>query len=181
MAQKFSEISMIANQFAQRLAVDMFRRNEVRTIVLADIIDMSNVRVVKRRRGFSFPNEPLHSVAIRGHFRRQNLQRNFAIQLCIMRQIHFTHSALANLCADFVTAKSYTGGKRHDSDHGDGITMRRSRSAKRGSERRLSNLGSTLRRASVPSRSLSAFSSQVKARSLSPRAAHISAIAADET
>src|SRR5256886_16968049 len=159
---------MVANQFAQRLAVDMFHRDEVRAIVLADLIDMSNVRVVKRRRSFSFANEPLHSVAIRGHFGRQNLQSNLAIELRVMRQINFTHSARANLCADFVTSKAYTGGKRHDSDHGDGITMRRSRSAKRGSERKLSNLGSTFRGASVPSPSLSAFSSQGKAWSLSP-------------
>src|SRR3989442_8219458 len=105
MAQKFSEISMVANQLAQRLAIDKFHRDEVRAIVLADLIDMSNVRMVKRRRGLSFANEPLHSVAIRGHFSRQNLQSNFAIQLCILRQINFAHSTLANLRADFVATK----------------------------------------------------------------------------
>ena len=73
MAQKLSQISVVADQFAQRQAVDKFHRDEVRAIVLADLIDVSNVRVVKRRGGFSFANEPLHSVAIGGNFRRQNL------------------------------------------------------------------------------------------------------------
>src|SRR5206468_10782845 len=130
---------------------------------LVDLVNCDDVRMIQRRSGLRLLHEPPHAIRMSSNIRRQNLQRNFAIQLCILRQINFTHSARANLCADFVTAKSYTGGKRHDSDHGDGITMRRSRSAKRGSERKLSNLGSTLRRASVPSRSLSAFSSQVKA------------------
>src|SRR2546422_11471096 len=119
--------------------------------------------MVQRRSSLRFLLEAMHSVVMSCNISGQNLQRDFTIELCILRQIHFAHSAFANLRADFVAAESYTGGKRHDSDHGDGITMRRSRSAKRGSERRLSNLGSTLRRASMPSRSLSAFSSQVKA------------------
>src|SRR5207244_3409356 len=113
MAQKFSEISMVANQFAQRLAVDVFHRDEVRAIVLADLINMSNVRMVKRRCGLSFANEALHSVAIDGNLSGQNLQCNFTIQLSILRQIHFAHSTRANLCADFVAAEFCAGGETH--------------------------------------------------------------------
>lgn len=36
---------------------------------------------------------------------RQNVQRNFAMQSHIFRQVHFTHSARADLLADFVATE----------------------------------------------------------------------------
>ena len=40
---------------------------------------------------------------------RQNLQRNFAIELRFLCQIHLTHAARANLRADFVTTEFCAG------------------------------------------------------------------------
>jgi len=39
-----------------------------------------------------------------------NLQHNFAIELRVLRQINFAHSAFANLRADFIAAELCVGG-----------------------------------------------------------------------
>src|SRR5205823_2983837 len=43
----------------------------------------------------------------------KNFQSNFAIEFHVLSQIHFAHSALANLRADFVAAEFCAGSKSH--------------------------------------------------------------------
>src|SRR5207247_2134920 len=57
------------------------------------------------RRGLRFLHKAAHAVLMSGNLRGQNLQRHFAIKLGIVRQIHLTHPALAELRADFITAE----------------------------------------------------------------------------
>src|SRR5437667_11130235 len=94
----------IVKVVAQRSAVDEFHRDKIEAILLADLIDVSNMRVAKRRRGFSFANEPLHSIAIRGNVRRQNLQGNFAIEYCVLGQIDSADPTRADFRSAFVVA-----------------------------------------------------------------------------
>ena len=43
----------------------------------------------------------------------QNLQRDCAVQFCILSEIDFSHSARADLRANFVTSESCAGSKTH--------------------------------------------------------------------
>src|SRR3989441_10215437 len=91
--------------FAQRLAVDELHRDEVRPIALADLIDVSDVRMIERGRGLSLLCESPHPILIRSQLHRQNLQRDFAFEFRVLRQIHLTHSARADLGVDFVATE----------------------------------------------------------------------------
>ena len=46
-----------ATRCAQRLAVDEFRDQEPRAVVIADLVDGQDVRVIERRRGARFVQE----------------------------------------------------------------------------------------------------------------------------
>ena len=67
------------NFFAQSLAIDELHRDEVRAFVLANLVDVRDVRMIERWGRFRLTNESVHSIAMRGQFGRQNLQCNFAI------------------------------------------------------------------------------------------------------
>src|SRR2546426_11165137 len=69
--------------------------------------------MVERRSSLSFLLEAMHSVVKSRHISGQNLQRDFTIELCILRQIHLAHPTRANLCADFVAAEFCANGDRH--------------------------------------------------------------------
>src|SRR2546429_6376462 len=69
--------------------------------------------MVQRRSSLRFLHESLHPIRMSSDISRQNLERNFTIQFCVLREIHLTHSAFANLCADFIAAQMCTGRKGH--------------------------------------------------------------------
>jgi len=64
--------------------------------------------MIERGRSFGFLHKPPHAILISREIRRQNLQSNFTIELCVLSQIYLTHSARADLRADFVTTKFCT-------------------------------------------------------------------------
>src|SRR5947209_8022534 len=68
--------------------------------------------MIQRRSGLCLLHKALHSIRV-SSISRQNLPRNFAIKLRVLRQIHFAHPALANLRTDFVTAESCAGTNGH--------------------------------------------------------------------
>src|SRR5689334_15476697 len=68
--------------------------------------------MIQRRSGLCLLHKALHSIRV-SSISRQNLQRNFAIELRVLRQIHLAHPALANLRTDFITAESGAGRSGH--------------------------------------------------------------------
>ena len=60
------------NYFAQRLAIDEFHRDEVHAIVLANLVDVRNVRMIQSGRGRRLLFEATHSIPICADFRRQD-------------------------------------------------------------------------------------------------------------
>ena len=96
--QKLSQISSFAmDLLAQGIALDVLHRDEMQPINFTNLVDVRDVWMIQRGRGFRFTNETFHPVAIRSHIRRKNFQRNFAIEFRVLRQIHLAHSTLANL------------------------------------------------------------------------------------
>src|SRR6266496_6613604 len=81
--------------FAQSLTVDKLHRDEVRAFALTNLVDVRDVRMIERCRGLRFLNKAAHAVLFGGQLTRQDLQGDFAFELCVLSQIHFTHSARA--------------------------------------------------------------------------------------
>src|SRR5207248_1878028 len=97
----------------QSLAVDELSRDETRTAGWANLINRQDMRMIQGRGCLRFLVEPLQSLWVRSQGLWQDFDRDSSIQFSVLRQIHFTHSALANLCADFVTAEFCAGFNRH--------------------------------------------------------------------
>src|SRR5207237_3007014 len=88
-------------------------RDEVTRVRLVNLVDGDNVRMIQGGSSFCFLHKALHPIRVRRDFSGQNLQRHFAIELRILGQVHFTHSACADLRADFVTAEFCTCSMSH--------------------------------------------------------------------
>ena len=101
------------NLFAQRRAIDEFHGDEMRAGLLANFVDVRDVRVIQGGGSLRLLNEAPHSILVGRHIRGQNFQRHPPPQLRILRQIHLAHSALANLGADFIAAEFCAGGNIH--------------------------------------------------------------------
>ena len=70
--------------------------------MIPNLIDVCDVRMIKRRRRFRFLNETTHPVLVGSKGSWQNLQCDFAIEFGILRQIYFAHPASADLRDDAV-------------------------------------------------------------------------------
>ncbi len=122
--QAFSNLLQISQQLSQFglltmdlipqcCSVNKLHRDKVLAVHFSNLIDMRDVWVIERSRGFCFANETSHAFLIRSNFRRQDLQRYLAIKLRVFRQINFTHPAFAKLRADLVAAETCAGCKTH--------------------------------------------------------------------
>ena len=77
---------------------------------LFEAIDGSNVWMIQRCQHLGFALEAGEPIRILRKGLRQYFDRDIAIQLFVARPIHLTHSALAQLRADFVTTEFCAGG-----------------------------------------------------------------------
>jgi hypothetical protein len=78
---------------AERHAVDVLHRDEGRALAVADLVDVRDVGMIERRGRFCLADKALHPIRIRRDVGRQDLQRHFPIELCILGQVHGAHSA----------------------------------------------------------------------------------------
>src|SRR5213080_2836408 len=83
------------------------------SIGLSSPQSLDQVEVGKNCQRLCFLFEAVDSVAILREISGQNFHRNCAPKLRVLRQIHLTHSALANLRANFVTAEFCAAGDCH--------------------------------------------------------------------
>jgi len=94
------------NLFARRHAFDKLHRDEVSTFTLTNLVYVRDVQVIERRRRLRLADETLHPVVIGSNIRGQDLQRDFAIEFCVLREIHLTHSARADFRHDSGTIRN---------------------------------------------------------------------------
>jgi hypothetical protein len=85
----------------QRFAIDVFHGDKLKIVVSCYFIDVSYMRMIQRRRSAGLLIKAPHSILVRGQTRRQDFERNSAIQLFIQRQINFTHSPSTESTDDF--------------------------------------------------------------------------------
>jgi hypothetical protein len=62
-------------------------------------------------RRFRLLNKTAHAVLVCSKVSRQNLQRHFAIEFCVLGQIHFTHSTGTDFRDDAVVGEISVGGE----------------------------------------------------------------------
>src|SRR5207247_8796363 len=76
-----------------------------------DRVDRDDVRVVQRGESPRLALEPRQPFRIGGHGFRQNLDRNLAPELRILRPVHFSHPARAEWREDLVRAEAGASGE----------------------------------------------------------------------
>src|SRR5438132_1339703 len=121
-AQTLSNLSQIFQQLVQRsfvavdliaqsVAVNVLHGDEMYTFALTDFVDVRDVRMIERGGGGGLLLETAHSISISSNFGRQNLQRDFAMEPQVFRQINFAHATFAEQRADLITIDASIGRK----------------------------------------------------------------------
>ena len=98
---------------AQGLAVEEFHDQEIRPILVADVMQGTDIGVVQRRNSPRFALEALLGLEIRRKMRRQDLDRDGAIQARVARTIHLTHAACAKRRLNFIGSEFRARGQGH--------------------------------------------------------------------
>ena len=99
----------ILEQRAQRLAFDVFGRDEINFARAVYFINRENVRMVERRGGAGFVLKAAHAFGVAREIGAQDFQRHQAPQPRVARQINFAHAAFADLALNFVRAYALSG------------------------------------------------------------------------
>ena len=69
--------------------------------------------MIERRSRVCFLIETAETIAVLGEPFREHFDGDLSTQARVFSQIHFAHSALANLRADFIAAEFCAGAKSH--------------------------------------------------------------------
>ena len=89
--------------------------DEVSSTVGINVVDGNDVRVIEPGNRASFPGEPLKPIIDSWCTARAELQRYFALELRVMGEIDFTHSARADQGSDVIAIQSIAGFERRAS------------------------------------------------------------------
>src|SRR5271155_3664036 len=84
----------------QRLAFKKFHGDEVVAILLANVVDSADVRVIERGRGLGLPLEPLEGSGLICPLPRKEFQGDDAVQPRVLCLVHDTHPTAAYLLTD---------------------------------------------------------------------------------
>ncbi len=85
------------NALGQRLALEQLHDDEVPALVLGNLMDGANVRMIQSGSGARFALEPLEGLGIILHVRRKEFQRHVAAEDQVLGFIDDSHSTSAEL------------------------------------------------------------------------------------
>ena len=97
----------------ERRTFDQFHHQRGRGARSLQAIDGRDVRMIQRGEDFRLTLKPRQPTDVSGNSRRQNLDRDLALQVGVRRAIHLPHPAHANLGNDFIRAEAGAGAERH--------------------------------------------------------------------
>src|SRR5204862_1718054 len=80
--------------------------DEMRAVRFTEFVDRNDVGMIESRNGSGLADKPAHALSIFGEFRWQSFQRNLAVELSVLGKVHFSHSAFADLRANFVMTQT---------------------------------------------------------------------------
>ena len=97
----------------ERLALEILHHEIARALVFADVMDRADVRMIQRRNRACFAFEPRAQVGIGRQFRRQDLDRDGAIEARIAGLVDLAHAARAERRDDLEVAQANAGFEGH--------------------------------------------------------------------
>jgi hypothetical protein len=92
----------VADDVLQRRAVEVLHDDERLAILLADVMNGADIRMVERRSGFSLAAEPPQGLRILSHIFRKELQSDEAVQAGILGLVNDAPTAAAQFVDDAV-------------------------------------------------------------------------------
>ena len=98
----------------QRAAVEQFHDDELLALVLADVVDRADVRVVERRGDARLAAEPFERLGVGGEIGGQELQRDLAAETNVLGAVDHAHAAGAEPLEDLVMADDGTNHGRRN-------------------------------------------------------------------
>jgi len=108
----------------QRVAVEQLHHDELLALVLADVVNRADVRVVERRGHARLASEPIERLRVGGEIRGQELQRDLAAQADVFGAVHHAHAARAEPLQDLVVTDQGTKHSRLNCTATDGSARR---------------------------------------------------------
>ncbi len=101
--QHFVERKRLArNAVLHRFTVEKLHSNELLAVLLADVVNGADVRVIQRRSGLRFAAETLQSTGIVEHFGRQEFQTHRTMEPRVLSFIDNTHPSTPELFEDAI-------------------------------------------------------------------------------
>jgi hypothetical protein len=97
----------------RRLPFQTLHHQEVGAVLVPDVVECADVRMVERCDGSGFTLEPLTASGIGSNVRRENLDCNCATQAGVAGFVYLTHAPCANGAEDFIRAEATSGCQRH--------------------------------------------------------------------
>jgi hypothetical protein len=93
----------------QGLAFDQLGGDIVLAVYLTDLINGQNVGVIECGSCLGFLNKTIQLVCVLAEFFVEKFDSDFAVQFCVLGQVHLTHPARADFGDDAVVQQSGVG------------------------------------------------------------------------
>src|ERR1022692_1051820 len=93
--QGFEQQGLVANAMLQRGALQEFHRQERMPVVLADLVEGTDVRMIDGCRGARFLPEAFDRYAVASHFLREKFQGDFPAEFQVLGAIDDAHATAA--------------------------------------------------------------------------------------
>src|SRR6266849_5210695 len=109
----FSGIAPLRNLSARVLTLQKLHHHVVGSILRADVIKMTNVRMVQRGNGLGLALHALFQLRRRRKMGRKNFDRHGTIQACVPGTVNFSHAACTEHGKDFIRPEGCARSERH--------------------------------------------------------------------
>src|SRR6266478_5298086 len=90
----------------ESLAFQEFHAKEGLTVVIVDLVDRADVRMIESRSRARFPLKPLQRLRIAGELRRQKLESDVAAEFEVFGLVNHSHASASKHCQDAVVRDS---------------------------------------------------------------------------
>ena len=89
------QIRRVRELLCERAALDEFENQEANAVSFLEAVDCADIGLVQRREHPRFAFEARESIGMPGELGWQNLDRDIAPELRVVRTVHFAHAARA--------------------------------------------------------------------------------------
>ena len=103
------QIRRVRELLCERAALDELENQEANAVSFLEAVDRADVGMVQRREHPRFALEARESIGMPGERRRQNLDRDIAPELRVVRTVHFAHAARAEQRVQAIPADRLAG------------------------------------------------------------------------